>query len=309
MIWLYIFLGLLGFLIIVYVLTLLVLFLALTSRSSHKHNVFDNKFMKKSIKKDYTDIIQEHTNNLRKQLMDAVHITSKDGLTLEGYYYHIPNPKGVLLACHGFRSDPYFACSVVIDNFLKRGYDVLAISQRGHGKSEGEHITFGIKESEDILEWVNYLSNNSLPIYLYGISMGSSASCLASPYLPNTVKFIIADCGFSSIEEIFHHFLKMYHLPSFLLYKPLAYLCKKRADFMITDGDVSKALERSSIPIIFIHGTDDNIVPYKMGLKNYEAFKGEKLLITCEGATHAVGYLKNMDECEKAIGEWLNKYK
>jgi len=309
MTWLYILLSLLGFLITIYILTLLVLFLALTSRSSNKHNVFDNKFMKRSIKKEYTDIIQEHTNNLNKYDMGVVHITSKDGLRLEGYYYHVSNPKGVLLACHGFRSDPYFACSVVIDNFLKRGYDVLAISERGHSNSEGRHITFGVKESEDILAWVKYLSNSSLSIYLYGISMGGSACCLASRYLPNTVKFIIADCGFSSIEETFRHFLKMYHLPTFLLYKPLVYLCKIWAHFKITDGDVSKALEKSSIPIIFIHGKDDDIVPYECGLKNYEAFKGEKLFILCEGAHHAVGYLKKMDECEKAFSEWLSKYK
>ena len=308
MLWLYLILGLIAFLIIIYLISLLVIFKALSSRYSKRTDVFDNNFMHKSIKKNYTGLIQEQVKTLKEYDMDAIHIESKDHLKLTGYYYHVSKPKAICITCHGYHSDPYLACGVFISKALKKDHDVLAIDQRSHGNSEGSHITFGLKESEDLLLWIEYLSSKfSLPIYIYGISMGGLACCLAASSFPDNVKLLIADCAPKSIESTFKHFLSLFHLPTFLYFKPLVYLCKKYADFNPLEGDADKSLKESQLPIIFIHGTKDRIVPYKMGLENFISKGSNAKFIKCEGADHAVGYLQELDKCEQIINEYLKK--
>ena len=86
------------------------------------------------------------------------------------------------------------------------GHNVILVDERGHGKSEGRVLSFGIKEQYDCLEWTKYATERfgeDTKIVLGGISMGASIVLLAAGLdLPNTVKGILADCGYTSPKEI-----------------------------------------------------------------------------------------------------------
>lgn len=60
---------------------------------------------------------------------------------------------------------------------LIKNYNVLLINLRGHGKSEGNYVDFGVKSRFDILKWLDYINinYNSPKIGLYGVSMGASS--------------------------------------------------------------------------------------------------------------------------------------
>ena len=56
------------------------------------------------------------------------------------------------------------------------GYSLLLIDNRSSGSSEGKYITFGMRESEDLIRWIKYI-NKKYPdfnIILGGVSMGAS---------------------------------------------------------------------------------------------------------------------------------------
>ena len=100
----------------------------------------------------------------------------------------------------------------------------MLVDLRGCGYSDGHIVTFGVKESEDCLSWVNYIIENinkDAKIILTGVSMGSSTAIITAskPNLPKNVVAVVADCGFSTAEDIIKKIVKRMHLPTNLMYK------------------------------------------------------------------------------------------
>ena len=119
-----------------------------------------------------------------KQWLDAnsaqqVSILNRDGLNLQGLWVPAQNPKGTMLLVHGYRSCILVDFGLVLDYYHKLGMNLLLPDQRSHGKSEGRFITFGVKESGDMLEWLHFHNHTfgNYPVILSGLSMGASISC------------------------------------------------------------------------------------------------------------------------------------
>ena len=66
-----------------------------------------------------------------------------------------------------------------------------------------------------------------------------------------------------------------------------------------------EAMKKCTIPIIFIHGTTDDFVPYEMSVENFNTCTHKcKKMVTVEGAGHGLAYLKDTDGYFKAIREF-----
>lgn len=251
---------------------------------------------------------------IRSQNPEEVEITSFDGLKLHGYFLPAKKPVGkAVLMMHGYRSYDFsdFACSARY--FHEHGYDLLLPDQRCHGKSEGKYICFGIKERYDCRDWIFYLRDRlgeRTPLYLMGVSMGCATVLMTLGFsLPQNVKGCIADCGFTSPEDIFRHVMKRdFHLPPF----PLLYLqglaCRWIAGFGIREYSTLQAMETNRVPILFLHGGKDDFVPLWMTQKNYEACKAPKELLVIEEAEHAMSFPKSSERCWQVVKEFLQKY-
>ena len=106
------------------------------------------------------------------------------------------------------------------------GYSILLPWQRSHEKSEGRYITYGVKERHDLKRWILYTNRNLQPrtkIFFYVEFLWVCYNLLmaAGLDLPDNVKGIIADCGFTSPWDIIKHVAKeRFHLPPF----PLMYM-------------------------------------------------------------------------------------
>ena len=157
---------------------------------------------------------------------------------------------------------------------------MILVDERGHGRSEGRVLSFGIKEQYDCLEWTKYATERfgeDTKIVLGGISMGAAIVLLAAGLdLPNTVKGILADCGYTSPKEIVQKVSGDRGLPVKVMY-PLARLgAKLFGHFDLEDGDTEEALRKCKVPVLFIHGEDDRLVPCEMSRRNYAACASEK---------------------------------
>jgi pimeloyl-ACP methyl ester carboxylesterase len=128
---------------------------------------------------------------------EPVSITSYDGLKLWGWYLANPGSDKTILFVHGYRSEgPTFDFGYEIRACYEKGFNVMLIDQRAHGKSEGRYICFGVKERYDVRDWVNFIKESYAPstLFLYGLSMGCTTVLMASSLeLPDTVRGIIAD--------------------------------------------------------------------------------------------------------------------
>jgi len=212
---------------------------------------------------------------LRSFKYENVYTESRDGLRLHAKYYHSSDTAPLMILCHGYRSVSERDFSGGGVKCIEDGCNVLLIDQRAHGESEGRVISFGIKEREDVLSWIEWANASFSPpcdIVLCGISMGAATVILASALdLPKNVRGIIADCPYSSASEVILRSGRKMGFPKFLI-KPLASLAGVLyGGFRLRDGDVAKAAKQSKIPILLIHGEEDSLVPISMGEKIADA--------------------------------------
>jgi len=136
--------------------------------------------------------------------------------------------------------------------------------------------------------------------------MGATTVLMAAGLeLPEQVKGIIADCGFTSPYEVMEATMRRWKL---LPHPYLDLMCPVVKLFGIDlKLNTMDALKKCRIPVLLIHGTADDIVPHEMSVRNYEACAGKKGLVLVEGAGHGCSYMVDKEKCEKALKDFLTE--
>ncbi|MBR4444333.1 MAG: alpha/beta hydrolase [Solobacterium sp.] len=247
---------------------------------------------------------EEGKEELQSLSHEECMIVSKDGLRLYGAYYRCSDPKRVVLCAHGYRGTAEGDFCDKVHFLREAGCDLLLIQQRACGNSEGDAITFGARESEDILEWLSTVKTD-LPVYLYGISLGASSVLLCADRTKQ-IHGIIADCGFSSMHDILAYLGKRWmHLPSFPFLQILDGFCRVRGHFRMKDADCIPVLKQAKAPVLFFHGEKDAFVTADNALRNYDACASYKKLVLVNGAGHNESHLCEPARYEKEVLEFF----
>lgn len=249
---------------------------------------------------------------LKEHEVQDVYIKSHDGLRLHGLWIPAEQAKGTVLLAHGYRSSYLLDFAVVIDVYHGLGFNLLVPDQRSHGKSEGKYITFGVKESRDMQSWITFhnAQYGPLPMILNGLSMGASTVLyLADANLPENVKGIIADCGFTSpkaiIQNVYRAFVRM---PPAVSVWAADLFARVFAHFRLEEKDTRKTLANSKLPVLMIHGLADDFVSCEMTKQAYEACGSEKQLLLVANAGHGVSFLSDPVGYTAAVMYFLKKH-
>ena len=249
----------------------------------------------------------------RAQKPEELTIRSRDGLKLCGSYLEAPDAKACMLLCHGYRSRGGLDFALVLRTLYEHGCSVLVIDQRAHGRSEGKYIAYGVLERYDCQQWAWFLHaklGGRVPIFLEGMSMGASTVMMAAELaLPPSVVGIIADCGYNSPWEELRHCIKYrYHLPVFPVLPLTELMCRLVAGYSLKGASAAASLASSPLPLLIIHGMDDDFVPATMTAENYAAAAGEKRQILVPGARHALSYLVDRERLEKELMDFIDSH-
>ncbi|WP_370768233.1 alpha/beta hydrolase [Ruminococcus sp.] len=239
-----------------------------------------------------------------------VYIKSFDGLRLYGALLENYSDK-IVICVHGFTGSGKKDFASLAQAYYKNGYNVLLVDNRAHGQSEGKYVGFGVLDRFDLRNWVKYVINrfgSNVQIFLHGISMGAATVLMASSIMPKNVRGIIADCGFTSVYEIFEYVLKRdYHLPKFPIIYLTNIMSKIRAGYGYKDVNTTAEIARSDIPILFIHGENDEFVPLWMTMKNYSHCKAYKELFIVRESEHAESHYIDKKGYERRILRFIEK--
>ena len=251
---------------------------------------------------------------IKSHNLERIEIKSYDGLRLVGHFFPADKETDrTMLMMHGYRSRDFNDFCRSSKFFHELGYNILFADQRCHGESEGKYICFGIRERHDCLGWINFLLNRfgeDSTIFLMGVSMGAATVTMTLGFdLPKAVKGCIADCGFTSPEEIFKHVIRHdFHLPPFPFIYTQRLACKMFAGFGINEYSTLNALKNNRVPILFFHGGKDTFVPLRMTMENYKACTGPKELVIIDEATHAQSFLVEPEKCWLTMKGFVEKY-
>ena len=269
----------------------------------------DEDILKVALSDSYYDGCREEIKAAAKKFeelpFEKLEITADDGVKLAAKYYNRGKEK-LIIFVHGVRSFPPYCFGVFAVEAYEKGYDLLVVDQRAHWQSGGEYITYGGKESDDLLRWIDAVDKSVKEIYLYGISMGASTVAYASDRIKDgRVKAAVADCGYTSAGELVSHILKRQKVPKFLVAAAF-YFGEKVAKADMKEK-TEEHLAKTDIPTFFLHGEDDYVVPKEQTVANFDACSAKKRIEIVKNAGHAcaavIGGKELRDKIFKFLGD------
>lgn len=240
---------------------------------------------------------EEESTDWFEQSKQPVVVTSEDGLQLHGWLFDpdcaSPAPHCYAICCHGYTGEPVEMAKYA-HRFARLGFTVLVPAMRGHELSEGRYVGMGWLDRRDLMRWIDLIvsSDADARILLQGRSMGAAAVMMTvgEPDLPRNVVAAIEDCGYTSVWDQFLHIARsFYHLPKFVA-KPfvaaMSTICQSRAGYGFQEASCEEQLRHTTIPMLFIHGGDDDFVSPQSLDRNFDACASidrQKLLIPTAG--------------------------
>src|SRR5579859_5645736 len=135
--------------------------------------------------------------------LSNVSITTRDGVTLRGWYVQPANWNGkTAIVLHGV-GDTRQSASEYGMFLMQHGFAFLAPDLRAHGESGGEVFGYGALEAEDVHEWANWLYAAHKPSCLYGLgeSIGAAIILQSLKYEPRYCA-VMAEASFSDMRDI-----------------------------------------------------------------------------------------------------------
>ncbi|MEO0573015.1 MAG: alpha/beta fold hydrolase, partial [Bacteroidota bacterium] len=175
-------------------------------------------------------------------------IETRDGATINGLHFLTKDPKGVVFYLKGNSKSIKGWGKFAVD-FTRHNFDVIMVDYRGFGKSTGRRTQKAVKRDMQVI--YNKIKEKVPEKYiiLYGRSLGSGfATKLASMNHP---RMLILDAPYYSLSKV---------AKKYIPFMPLSLLIK-------FPMPTYKWLKYVKCPIHIVHGTDDQLIPYKSSVR------------------------------------------
>ena len=216
----------------------------------------------------------------------------------------------LLIIVHGFTGHMEEEHIVAVaDTAVSIGFAALRVEMYGHGKSGGEF------KKHTLLKWIGnildvYEYARSLDfvtdIYLTGHSQGGLLTVIAGGLLGKRLKAILPLSPAVMIPEEARKGIMLgkrfdpYNIPAsislFDIVLDAAYL--ETAQLI----HVEEMIDRYEGPVLVVHGTEDEAVPFRYGKQTAESYKNGKL-VSIKDANH--GYEGHIKEMCEAVRQFL----
>jgi uncharacterized protein len=243
--------------------------------------------------------------------IENVEFRSTDNLNLSGWFIKAKKSKGTIILAHGWDGGKEGMLDYAF--FLqKNGYNILLFDFRAAGESEGDTITLGYYEKNDILGAINYLNLrkdiDTHKIGAMGFSMGAAALVMAAKDT-NSLKAIILDSCYPTLyENVAKRFKKVYNFPKFPFATSLTFFGGLINGFNGFDLAPVKYIGKIDVPIYIIEGMQDYQVSTDDAWQLFEKANEPKYIWLVPGAGHIGGYEKSPKEYEERVVSFLGKY-
>jgi uncharacterized protein len=242
---------------------------------------------------------------------DEATVTTADGLQLAGWY--IPTRNGaVVIAQHGYKADRGEMLNEAA-MLHRHGYGVLVSSVRAHDLSDGNQITFGFREMEDLDAWVTYVRAREgvdpRRIGALGNSMGGSLVIEYAADHP-VIAAVVTSSAFSSLDDTVDTSVRFFTgLPPFPFAPMIEFWAEREAGFRASEIDAKKWIGRlSPRPVFLMQGGADVVVSKDSGQKLFDAAREPKELWFEPTIGHAAFDTALPDEYERRVVGFFDRY-
>ncbi|MBU4115644.1 alpha/beta fold hydrolase [Patescibacteria group bacterium] len=193
-------------------------------------------------------------------LFEEITLTTKDGISIDGWFIPAPAPqKPALLILHGYpaeKGDLLFRASQ-----LHQDFNILLIDFRYFGKSGGSFTTLGTNERLDLEAAIDFLESRGFKkVGVFGFSFGGATAILQAAK-DDRIAAVVSYASFADLTLLGKDIYK--HLP--IIREALVPLIKFWANtFWDVDAVYSPkvAAQNLSTPILIIHSKQDDQIPF-----------------------------------------------
>ena len=193
---------------------------------------------------------------------EEIQFLTADRLTLRGWFMEAPGARATVVLVHeagATRADRDRHFLPLQRDYVRRGFSVFAFDLRAHGESGGKRDTLGCSERLDIQAAVAYVRRRSTrtPILLHGFGYGAALS-LDAVARGVEVSGVIADSSFTTMRSFLrsHH----RHVPG-VVFEVAVQVSRRLFKCDPTSLRPLRAVEKVSVPVLFVHAEADEVSP------------------------------------------------
>ena len=235
-------------------------------------------------------------------------VTCGDGYILHAQFLPNPVPTGrYVLITHGF-TDNHYGSLKYARIYLDNGFNVIIYDLRGHGMNSKTITTFTILEREDLYAMI-LDSRRRYPdmkvLGLHGESLGAGTTVAVLEKKP-PVDFAVVDCGFTDMVPLFEVAIRSYHLPVFMV-KVASACAKVIYGYSFRQMRPIEALTDNRVPLLFIHGSCDELVAPEHSRKMSKATAGYSEVHMIPNAGHADAVFTDPEMYRIIVTDFLRK--
>ncbi len=220
---------------------------------------------------------------------EDVYFTGEDGVRLHGWFIAHPQPKAIVLYCHGNGEHvAQLADRLRILN-QRIGVTVFAWDYRGYGRSEGIPHEENVLSDARAAQLCLAKCANVRPeeIVLLGRSLGGAVTVALASEFP--VRGLVLDRTFSRLTDAASHLFP---------WLPVRWIMRNRFTSV-------EKIRQYHGPLLQTHGTADEVVPFKMGRELFDASPSkQKQFIEVPNGNHS-GPLP--EDCYDALIKFLDE--
>jgi fermentation-respiration switch protein FrsA (DUF1100 family) len=218
--------------------------------------------------------------------------TAEDGVRLHAWFARAESPRATLVMAHGNAGNVSHRLPI-IRALRERGFNVLMFDYRGYGRSEGTPGEEGVyRDGRAAYDYAAAQSDvDSATIVLWGTSLGGAVAVDVAVH--RQAAALILESTFSSAHDVAR----------------VAYPFLPTQFILRTKLNSDEKIGIASIPILFIHGNRDSIIPISLGRKLFAAANEPKQFYVVEGADHNdifwVGGTAYLDRIQQFVDSFL----
>lgn len=308
--------------IILSILLILILIAAVIFTIFVGKNVFDgitNPVSREDSIKHIELYKDEYENFKNHHTVKEIKISSSEfGHNIPAIYASDDGNENIAVLIHGMGGTKE-SLSHIADIFLSLGYNTLIYDERNAGENLANYSTFGILESYDALDAINYAKSHIKEggkILLFGESFGASTALIASSRDDSNINYLVLDSPvadfYEMVDQIFDKISKEENVPkSYMKFAGDIYT-KSKLGFGFDDINSANWIKDKKLkaPVLIINSMKDEVTPPHMGKEIYDNISGDKKeLHTEKDYNHIEFAIKNPTGYKKVISDFLLKYK
>lgn len=221
---------------------------------------------------------------------EEVWMETDDGEMLYGWYLRARNPIASALYCHG-NTGNLTNPAHLMPHLLRSGINVLLFDYRGYGKSSGRATVSGVvADTLAAARYYDELRPKHLPSILFGFSLGGAIAAQVIEQHP--FDGLILQSTFTTLPDIAR--VTFPRLPVHL--------------FSGRVFDSMRVLRKVRVPVLILHGTEDEACPCWMADALYEACgSADKRILRVAGGLHKDLWERDADGLVAAIDRFTSK--